>query len=108
VAHIEKVIVTETGWRHRDSQTPSIDTAGATIPAHQAAEYIVAGFIGDRAWSALAPSSWTPWAWDSDVQAVILFALAGHPMRWGHTNMLDVDQSGRVLQVKPGFKLMLK
>ena len=108
VSHIEKVIVTETGWRHRDSQTPSIDTAGATIPARQAAEYIVAGFIGDRAWSALAPSSWTPWAWDPDVQAVILFALAGHPMRWGHTNMLDVDQSGRVLQVKPGFKLMLK
>ena len=45
VAHIEKVIVTETGWRHRDSQTPSTDTAGATIPARQAAEYIIARFL---------------------------------------------------------------
>ncbi len=42
-----RVFVTETGWRHRASQTRSGDEQGATIGGEQVAEYIRLAFEGD-------------------------------------------------------------
>jgi hypothetical protein len=103
VTHFEKVFITESGWRHRDTQAPSRDTVGATIPASEAAFNLIGAFYGDAAWDRFAPNSWTPWMWDPDVQGVVLFALAGAPHKWGHTNYLDLGEGGQVLGLKPGF-----
>ena len=102
-----RVFVTETGWRHRESQTPSGDQHGAVIGGEQAAEYIRLAFDGDPL---LDPreQSWTPWADDRDVGAVVLFALGGEPSRWGHTNLLVLGENGAVLGLKPQFAGLIK
>jgi hypothetical protein len=103
VTRFEKVFITESGWRHRDTQTPSRDSAGATISADVAAANLIGAFYGDGAWDRYSANSWTPWMWDPDVQGVVLFALGGAPHKWGHTNYLDIGDRGQVLGLKPGF-----
>jgi hypothetical protein len=103
VTHFEKVFITESGWRHRDTQLPSRDSAGATISSDEAASNLIGAFYGDGPWNRYAPNSWTPWMWDPDVQGVVQFALGGAPWKWGHTNYLDIGDQGKVLGLKPGF-----
>ena len=81
--HFEKVLVTESGWRHRDVQLPSRDNAGATISSTDTAQNLVAAFYGGAGWDQYMSSIWMPWMWDSDVQGVVLFALGGAPHKWG-------------------------
>jgi hypothetical protein len=104
VNRFEKVIVTESGWRHRDSQGPSRDDTGATISAAEAASNLVTAFYGDKTWDPFSTDPWTPWMWDDTVQGVVLFAMDGAPYKWGHTNMVDLDEQGRILSLKPGFE----
>ena len=103
VDHFDRVLITESGWRHRDTQGPSRDNAGATISSRDAATNLLGAFYGDGSWDRLSVSSWTPWMWDPDVQGVVLFALGGAPAKWGHTNYLDIGDRGQVLGLKPGF-----
>jgi hypothetical protein len=97
-----KVFITETGWRHTNNQTRSRDRVGAVIGGEQAAAYILLSFNGDGL-SAPHEHSWTPWTADADVGAAVLFALAGEPSRWGHTNLLELGHKGDVLGLKPQF-----
>jgi len=108
VNRFEKVFITESGWRHRDTQVASRDSAGATISADRAASNLIGAFYGDGTWDRYSANSWTPWMWDPDVQGVVLFALGGAPNKWGHTNYLDLDDRGQVLGLKPGFAALPK
>jgi hypothetical protein len=98
-----EVFITETGWRHRGSQSPSSDAVGATVQDEDAAAFLKLAFDGDPL---LDPQeyTWTPWSADRDVAAAIIFALAGDPTRWGHTNLLDVGARGEILGIKPAFR----
>jgi len=40
------------------------------------------------------------------VIGVVFFALDGHPQFWGHTNLLALDQQGRVLEPYAPFDLL--
>jgi hypothetical protein len=108
VAHFEKVLLTESGWRHRDAQVPSRDHQGAVIPASQAADNLIAAFSGGGLWAGYTSQSWTPWMHDPDVQGVVLFAMDGAPHKWGHTNLVDLTDEGQIIGVKPGFSRLLK
>jgi hypothetical protein len=108
VTRFENVLITESGWRHRDTQGPSRDSAGATISSTEAAANLIGAFYGDGAWERYSPNTWTPWMWDPDVQGVVLFALGGAPWKWGHTNYLDVGDGGQVLGLKPGFAELVR
>ena len=102
-----RVFVTETGWRHVESQTPSSDSASATVRSEQVASYIQQAFDGNPL---LGPGeqTWTPWSADADVGAVILFALGGEPSRWGHTNLVELAPDGRIVGLKPQFAGLAK
>jgi hypothetical protein len=108
VNHFEKVLVTESGWRHRDVQLPSRDNAGATISSTDTAQNLVAAFYGGAGWDQYMSSIWMPWMWDSDVQGVVLFALGGAPHKWGHTNYVDLSDQGQILRLKPGFAELVR
>lgn len=101
------VLVTETGWRHRDVSGPSADAAMAHLPSTTVAEYIRQAFEGEAPRGATEPA-FTPWLDDSDVLGVVLFALDGHPARWGHTNLVEIDEQGRIQGLKPGFAPLIK
>jgi hypothetical protein len=101
------IFVTETGWRHRESQTASGDHQGADLGGQQAASYIQLAFDGDPLLEQ-HQYTWTPWTVDADVVAVVLFALAGEPARWGHTNLLDLNPDGSVVGIKQPFARLLK
>jgi hypothetical protein len=102
-----RVFVTETGWRHIESQTPSSDNASAIVRSEQVASYIQQAFDGNPL---LGPGehTWTPWSADADVGAVILFALGGEPSRWGHTNFVELEPGGRIVGLKPQFAGLAK
>jgi hypothetical protein len=89
------VYITETGWRHAHSQvTPSRDKANGVVQADQFADYLGLAFDGPRTGAA---SGWTPWNRDSRVVTAALFASAGRPDFWGHTNLFLVGPSGNIL-----------
>jgi hypothetical protein len=89
------VYVTETGWRHVHSQAAkSRDHDYAVVDAEQFAEYLGLAFDGPRVGQA---SGWTPWNRDPRVVTAALFASAGRPDFWGHTNLLLVGTDGRIL-----------
>jgi hypothetical protein len=86
--------VTESGWRHTTSQAPdSRDHDFATVDDARFAELVQLAFDGPSAGRA---EGWTPWNADPRVKAVALFALAGRPQDWGHTNLLLLDSTGQV------------
>jgi hypothetical protein len=101
------VFITETGWRHRQSQQASADDADAVLDADRAANFIRLAFGGDPF---LEPYeyTWTPWDADRDVAAAVLFALGGNPSRWGHTNLVNLGPNGEVLGLKAPFRSLLK
>ncbi|HYU19087.1 MAG TPA: hypothetical protein VEQ11_10350 [Chloroflexota bacterium] len=85
------VYITETGWRHVQSQVAaSLDVSGATVEDERFADYVSLAFDGPGI-------GWTPWNVDPRVKAVALFALAGKPDEWGHTNLALVDSGGRIV-----------
>jgi hypothetical protein len=92
------VYVTESGWRHKSSQAPSRDKDFATVEDARFTELIGLAFDGPSGGQA---EGWTPWNLDRRVRAVALFALGGRPDHWGHTNLLFVDQAGRVQGAYP-------
>jgi hypothetical protein len=92
------VYVTESGWRHVSSQAPSRDRELATVDDGRFAELVQLSFDGPSQGQA---EGWIPWNQDPRVQAVALFALAGRPDHWGHTNLLLVDPAGRVQGAYP-------
>jgi hypothetical protein len=56
----------------------------------------------------LPEAGWTPWLDDPRVIGVVFFALDGHPSSWDHTNLLALDQQGRVLDTYAPFDLLAK
>lgn len=100
------IFVTETGWRHRASQAPSVDAFGATLDPDQVAAYIRRAFDGDP-YLDQQEYTWTPWAMDRDVETAVLFALDGDPARWGHTNLVDLRPDGSIIGLKPPFLPLL-
>jgi hypothetical protein len=92
------VYVTETGWRHASTQTASRDKDFATVSDGRFADFVSLTFDGPSDGPA---RGWIPWNQDARVRAVALFALAGRPDIWGHTNLLLVDRDGRIQGAYP-------
>ncbi len=104
------VMITETGWRHAESDDPAaLDNGRAWPPAATAAGYLDLAFRGNGGRYPQWPEAgWTPWNADARVLAVTPFALDGHPREWGHTNWLRLDESGAVLETYPMFDVLAK
>ena len=100
-----QVMITETGWRHRESTDPQAADNGRQWPdASTVAQFVDLAFNGNRGRYPQWPESgWTPWQDDARVIAVTPFALDGAPQEWGHTNWLQLDRAGRVTGVYPMF-----
>jgi hypothetical protein len=62
------------------------------------ADFVILNFDGPSDGPA---RGWIPWNQDARVRAVALFALAGRPDIWGHTNLLLVDRDGRIQGAYP-------
>jgi hypothetical protein len=93
------VYVTESGWRHSTSQSANArDHDFATVDDARFAELVTLAFDGPPDGKA---EGWTPWNADPRVKAVVLFALAGRPEDWGHTNLLLLDASGHIQGAYP-------
>ena len=93
------VYVTESGWRHARSQHPNArDKDFATVEDGRFADLVSLTFDGPTNGPA---EGWIPWNHDPRVRAAALFALAGRPDHWGHTNLLLVDDEGRIQGVYP-------
>ena len=93
------VYVTETGWRHRSSQaSPSLDADYAVVEDARFAQYLALAYDGPP--DGLA-RGWVPWNQDPRVRTAALFALAGAPNHWGHTNLALVGRRGVILAPYP-------
>ena len=92
------VYVTESGWRHRSTQAPSRDKDFATVEDGRFTDLVSLAFDGPSNGPA---EGWVPWNQDPRVRAVALFALAGRPDHWGHTNLLLVDLLGQIQGAYP-------
>ncbi len=103
------VMITETGWRHRESiVTDALDAQQAELQSVQVADYFELAFLGNRGrFPQYAQSGWTPWQDDPRVLAVMPFTLDGHPPDWGHSNWLVLDYDGFVQGVYPQYQRML-
>jgi hypothetical protein len=99
------VMITETGWRHRETQDPRAeDHVGAEIPEHVLGHYATMAFQGNRGRFPKQPETgWLPWDDDPTVVGAVLFALGGFPSRWGHTNWVIVADDGRITGTYPMF-----
>lgn len=88
------VYITESGWRHANSQVArSADSMNATVDDVALGQYIALAFDGPDDHAA---EGWIPWNHDPRVHAVALFALGGRPELWGHTNLVRMDATGRI------------
>jgi hypothetical protein len=91
------VMITEFGWRHAESTVPEAADAGANYPtAELAARYVDVALRGAESPFA-GTVTWQPLLADTRVEAVALFALNGVPREWGHSNWLQLDESGAIL-----------
>jgi hypothetical protein len=91
------VLITEFGYRHSetvDSRAP--DIGESEVDSVTIAYYLEAAIYGDS-------DQWTPLADAPELMGVVYFALAGSPARWGHSNLLQVDDRGRVIGTYPHF-----
>jgi hypothetical protein len=88
------VWVTETGWRHLESNGPSPDDYGAVLTGAEAAERTLLALYGPADG---APQGYTPWLSDPRVRAVVFFGFDGDPRQWGHSSWLEMDVKGHVL-----------
>jgi hypothetical protein len=89
------VWITETGWRHAESNGPSPDREGATIGQFDAAERMLLALVGPG--DGTTPVGYVPWLHDPRVRAVVFFGFDGDPRQWGHTSWLRLDARGHVL-----------
>lgn len=89
------VWVTETGWRHVETEAPSSDHDGATIAAEVGAARMVEALAGPT--DGGAPVGYTPWLRDPRVRAVLFFGFDGDPVKWGHTSWLRINTKGQIL-----------
>jgi len=83
------VWVTETGWRHQDSPTPSRDEHGAVLSHEDAAEHARQALAGPG-------EGFTPWLADPRVRAVVFFGFDGDPRNWGHSSIVRMSPEGAV------------
>jgi hypothetical protein len=99
------VLITETGWRKRETTDPRASDGGGTLPdAATAADYVDLVLNGNHGRYPQYPETgWSPWRDDPRVIAVVFFALDGSPREWGHTNWLKLDSSGAVQGTYPAF-----
>ncbi len=97
------VMITETGYRHRESvDAQALDDGREWPEASTVAQYIDLAFHGNQGRYPQWPATgWTPWCNDPRVIAVMPFALDGAPHEWGHTNWLQLDPTGAVQGVYP-------
>ena len=81
------VYITETGWRHAESESPqSTDAEPGDLPsAGQVADYLESAFIDH-------------WLFDNRVYGVMPFAFAGVESEWGHTNWVRLAPDGEPLE----------
>jgi len=102
------VLITETGWRHTESTGLDNTANGHSLPkAGTIAQYMDLALHGNGGrYPNLPETGWTPWLDDTRVIGVVFFALDGHPQFWGHTNLLALDQQGRVLEPYAPFDLL--
>jgi hypothetical protein len=105
------VLITETGWHHAASANLADDPAShrALPKAETVADYLDLALRGNAGhYPDLPEAGWTPWLDDPRVIGVVFFALDGHPSSWDHTNLLALDQQGRVLDTYAPFDLLAK
>ncbi len=102
------VFITETGWRHAESVDPNSPDNGGSLPqAESVARYLDLALHGNQGrYPELPQNGWTPWLNEARVKGVILFAFDGHPAYWGHTNLLQLDEQGRVGGVYAPFNVL--
>ncbi len=105
--HDLPVMITETGWRHSESTDPNALDNTPLPDAVTVAQYVELAFYGnDGRYPQYPTSGWTPWADDTRVIGVALFALDGVTTEWGHTNWLSLDADGRVLDTYAMFDVL--
>ncbi len=97
------ILITEYGYRHRESTNPlARDSGGAEVDSRTAAVYVEQAIFGHNTYG------WTPLSRDPLLMGVVYFALAGTPDFWGHTNLLLVDNDGRVRETYPIYDMLVK
>jgi hypothetical protein len=102
------VFITETGWRHNGAAHSPDPAYSQSLPTPETvARYMDLALTGNGGrYPDLPEDGWTPWLADQRVMGVVFFALDGHPAFWGHTNLLALDQQGRVLDTYAPFDLL--
>jgi hypothetical protein len=101
------VVITETGWRHREAISPSLDGGEDYPDAATVAVYFDLALRGnDGSYPDMRRDGWLPWLSDPRVIAVTPFALDGAPGEWGHTNWLQIEADGAVLGTYALFDLL--
>ena len=86
------LFITETGWRHSEKGYPTV--AEVTV-------YFDLALRGNNGRYPQYPETgWTPWLADSRIIAITPFALNGHPDEWNHTNWLQMDSDGTILDIQ--------
>lgn len=102
------VFITETGWRHAESTHPDALDFQENLPdAAVVATYLDLALRGNNeGYADLPTSGWKPWLNDARVFAVTPFAFGGLPATWGHSNWLQLDNTGAVLDTYPMFDLL--
>lgn len=97
------VWITETGWRHAESQDPAATDGGRDWPAARVVgQWLDLALNGNAGRYPEWPTEgWLPWRHDPRVRAVVLFAFDGAPHEWGHTNWLKLDSDGVILGTYP-------
>ena len=88
------VWITETGWRHSESDEVSRDRQGAEISDRDATERMLLALSGPG--KDLPAIGYTPWLKDPRVQAIVFFGFNGDSSYWGHSNWLRLDANGKV------------
>jgi len=101
------VMITETGWRHRETTHDASRDGGENYPdAATAARYFDLALRGTASEYARGQINWIPLLADERVLAVAPFAFNGVPHEWGHTNWLQLDSAGRILGTYAMFELV--
>lgn len=99
------VYITETGWRHAETQAPNaLDGQGTWPTAETTAIYTELALWGNHRHPSLPTNGWTPWLEDERVTAVAFFALNGNPTEWGHTNLLTLTPTGEITGFYPAYE----
>lgn len=101
------VLITETGWRY-ESDIQGGDDEGEGYPTQeQVAQYFDLAMWGNEGrYPDLPETGWTPWLRDPRVVGVSIFALDGVPIKWGHTNLLNMTIDGRISSTTPMYDVL--